>query len=446
MGNSEVGHMTIGAGQVIAQSLPRINQAIRDNSLARNPRLREHIAALQKTAGTCHILGLVSPGGVHCHQDHIAQLAKFVAQAGIAVRIHGFLDGRDCQPGSAPAYLQKLATACRHSGDIQIASLCGRYYAMDRDQRYARTRKAFRLLLQEDSAIAIVKNWQAAFSPDYQPDYQTAPNDEFFPPTMIAPGCFLKDGDGLLAANFRADRMRQLLEALLVPDFDGFPRPCLPHFAHVLGMVEYSADLNRWAEALFPPPKITGTIGEKLAAAQKRQLRIAETEKYPHVTYFFNGGRETPFAGEKRIIIESPKVATYDQKPEMAAREITDQLIVEIETRTHEAIIVNYANPDMVGHSGDLAATIRAVEVVDHCLGRLVEHAGNYPSSVYITADHGNAEMMIHRQSGKPHTAHTTNPVPLIALGANIAQNSKGIGDIAKGFLQNCNKIDVRQS
>jgi 2,3-bisphosphoglycerate-independent phosphoglycerate mutase len=409
MGNSEVGHMNIGAGRVVMQDLPRIDAAIADGTLAQSPGLSRYIAALQKSGGACHLIGLVSDGGVHAHQAHIAALANIVAAQGVRVSIHAFLDGRDTPPQSAQGYIAALQKACV-SPLISLATLSGRYYAMDRDKRWERVEKAARALIHAEGVA--VTDAQSAIAASYA----AGVNDEFFVPAVLPGYAGMREGDGLLMANFRADRARQLLHVLLDPTFDAFARTKVS-FAATLGMVEYSEAINAWMPALFPPQSMRHLFGEIIADAGLTQLRIAETEKYAHVTFFFSGGREAPFLGESRILIPSPNVATYDLKPEMSAPEVTDALVEAIEQERFDVIIVNYANTDMVGHSGSLAAASRAVEAVDTCLGRLVAAVEKKHGVMLITADHGNAEAMFDHDSGQAHTAHTLNHVPCILMG-----------------------------
>jgi len=418
MGNSEVGHMNIGAGRVVMQDLPRIDAAIDSGELARNPRLLDFIARLKKSGGRCHLLGLLSPGGVHSHQHHMAVLAKLVAASGVEVLVHGFLDGRDTPPQSALDYVKDFAS---EAPGIAIATIGGRYYAMDRDKRWERLALAYANLVdgageKAPSAVAAI---EAA--------YARGETDEFVKPTAIAGYHGMREGDGLLMANFRADRVRQLLAALLDPDFTGCARKHRPVFAAALGMGEYSTELNRFHSALFPAEELRDTLGELLSRAGKRQLRIAETEKYAHVTFFFNGGEEKVFPGEERILIPSPKVATYDLKPEMSAYEVTDRLVAAIAGGTFDFIVVNFANTDMVGHSGKLAPAIAAVEAVDRCLGRLEEAVKKAGGVMLVTADHGNAEMMCDPLTGGPHTAHTLNRVPLVLV--NGPRDVTGVSD-----------------
>jgi 2,3-bisphosphoglycerate-independent phosphoglycerate mutase len=414
MGNSEVGHTNLGAGRVVMQDLPRIDQAVKSGELAKMPALTDFIAKVKKTKGTAHVVGLMSPGGVHSHQGQIAALARIVAEAGVPVAVHALLDGRDTPPKSAKGYLKQFAADTK-GADIKVAVVSGRYYAMDRDKRWDRVEKAYATLTTgagETAADPI-----AAVDAAYKRDE----TDEFVLPTAIAGYKGMKDGDGLLFANFRADRIREIAGALLDPKFFGFKRKHTVKFSAALGLVEYSEELNSFLTTLFPPADLSDTFGEIVSRAGMTQLRIAETEKYAHVTFFFNGGRETVFPGEERILVPSPRVATYDKQPQMSAPEVTDKVVAAIETGKFDVVVLNYANTDMVGHTGIIEAAEHAVEMVDQCLGRLatvVEEAGG---TLVITADHGNAEMMRDPETGEPHTAHTTNPVPFIVVNPPVA-------------------------
>ena len=431
MGNSEVGHMNIGAGRIVMQDLPRIDAAIADGSFARNPQLAAFIGALKKSGGTAHVMGLVSNGGVHSHQAHVAALANAIAMAGVPVAVHAFLDGRDTAPQSAKAFMAQLESDLKGA---RIATVSGRYYAMDRDKRWERVEQAYNTLTvgqgekAADTASAIATS------------YAQKKTDEFVLPTVIGDYTGMKDGDGIVMANFRADRARQLLHALVDPAFDGFTRTPL-RFAATLGAVEYSEKLNPMMPAMFPQQTLEGNLGELVANAGMKQLRIAETEKYAHVTFFFNGGVEQPYPNEDRILVPSPKVATYDLKPEMSAHEMTDQLVEAIRTGGYDLIVVNYANTDMVGHSGDIKAAMKAVEAVDACLGRVCEALDAVGGTMFITADHGNAECLHDDDSGQPHTAHTLNHVPAILVsrdyintGATLPQGI--LADIAPTILE----------
>jgi 2,3-bisphosphoglycerate-independent phosphoglycerate mutase len=436
MGNSEVGHTNLGAGRVVMQDLPRIDRAISDGSLAKLPALREFIAKVKaqggKERGTAHVVGLLSPGGVHSHQDQIASIAGILGDAGVAVAVHALLDGRDTPPKSAVSYLKKFQQNIAGHGDIRIATIAGRYYGMDRDKRWDRVAKAYRMLTegegeQEGDPVQAV---EAA--------YARGETDEFVLPTAIGDWRGMKDGDGVLFANFRADRIREIAAALLDPEFSGFERPKIIKFAAAAGLVEYSAELNRFLATLFPPCDLSGTFGEVISDSGLKQLRIAETEKYAHVTFFFNGGRETVFPGEERILVPSPKVATYDLQPEMSAPEVTDKVVEAIRSGRFDVVVLNYANTDMVGHSGLIEATVKAVETVDACLGRLAEAVERAGGTLVVTADHGNAEMMRDPETGEPHTAHTLNPVPFVIVnppGAIARVENGRLADVAPTLL-----------
>jgi 2,3-bisphosphoglycerate-independent phosphoglycerate mutase len=415
MGNSEVGHTNIGAGRVVMQDLPRIDKALAEGSAAKLPDLLEFIAKLKTSGGTAHVMGLISPGGVHSHQNQIAAFARIVAEAGVPVAVHAFLDGRDTPPQSAIGYLKQFQQDVSGHGNIRIATVAGRYYAMDRDKRWDRVAKAYRVLTAAAGKHADdpVKAVEAA--------YARGETDEFVLPTAIAGYPGMRDGDGMFFANFRADRIREIAAALLDADFSGFERAKRVAFAAALGLVEYSTELNRFLATLFPPEDLRDTFGEIVADAGMTQLRIAETEKYAHVTFFFNGGRETVFPGEERILVPSPKVATYDQQPEMSAPEVTDKVVEAIRSGRFDVVVLNYANTDMVGHTGRFDAAVKAVETVDACLGRLAEAVETAGGTLVITADHGNAEMMRDPETGAPHTAHTLNPVPFIIVNPPVA-------------------------
>jgi 2,3-bisphosphoglycerate-independent phosphoglycerate mutase len=410
MGNSEVGHTNLGAGRLVLQDLPRIDAAIASGQLATMPALRDFVGKLNRSRGTAHLMGLLSPGGVHSHQHQIAALARILAEAGAPVAVHAFLDGRDTPPKAAAAYLENFARDVAGLEQVRLATLCGRYYAMDRDKRWDRVEKAYRLIVEGagESAGNPRQGVEAA--------YARGETDEFVRPTAIAGYPGMQDGDGVLFANFRADRAREIAAALLDPDFSGFARGKRVAFASALGLVEYSTELNRFLGTLFPPEDLRDTFGEIVSRAGLRQLRIAETEKYAHVTFFFNGGREMVYAGEERILVPSPKVATYDQQPEMSAPEVTDRVVEAIRSHRFDIIVLNYANTDMVGHTGRLDAAVKAVETVDACLGRLSESVEQAGGTLVITADHGNAEMMRDPVTDEPHTAHTLNPVPFVVV------------------------------
>jgi 2,3-bisphosphoglycerate-independent phosphoglycerate mutase len=429
MGNSEVGHMNIGAGRVVKQELVRIGDAVADGSLAQSAPLLQFIDALRGSKGRCHLMGLVSPGGVHSHQDHAAALAHILNEAGVPTVVHAFTDGRDTPPQSAADDLAMLRKALPE--DVRIGTVIGRYFAMDRDRRWDRVARAYAAIAEADGThaadpIAAIK---AA--------YANQKFDEFIPPAVIGDYKGMRDGDGILCFNFRADRVREILSALLDPAFDGFPRKRVINFAAALGMTRYSDDLARFLDVLFPPERLDHILGQIVAEAGKTQLRTAETEKYPHVTYFLNGGQERTFAGEDRIMVASPKVATYDLQPEMSAPELTDKAVAAINSGKYDLIVLNYANPDMVGHTGSLPAAIKAVETVDAGLGRIVEAVRKQGGALMVTADHGNCELMKDPQTGGPYTAHTTNPVPVVLMGGTARAIEDGIlADVAPTLLE----------
>jgi 2,3-bisphosphoglycerate-independent phosphoglycerate mutase len=429
MGNSEVGHMNIGAGRVVMQELPRITLAIADGSVAKAPALVALIASLKQTGGTCHLMGLVSPGGVHSHQDHGAALATIIAGAGIPVAAHAFMDGRDTPPKSGGEFIRTFQAALPDGA--RIATVCGRYFAMDRDKRWDRVAKAY---------AAIVEGQGASFAePAAVMDaaYASDVTDEFVIPSVIGDYKGMRDGDGILCFNFRADRVRELLGALTDPGFSGFARPRSIRFAAVAGLTRYSDELAPRMGTLFPPETLENLLGQIVSRAGLKQLRIAETEKYAHVTYFLNGGEETANPGEDRIMVPSPKVATYDLQPEMSAPEVTDKAVAQIGTGKYDLIVLNFANADMVGHTGILAAAIRAVATVDICLGHILAAIERQGGALLITADHGNAELMRDPETGGPHTAHTTNPVPVILAGSPAKRLHDGrLADIAPTLLK----------
>ena len=425
MGNSEVGHMNLGAGRVAVPELPRIDTAIEDGSLAKSPKLQDAIAALKKSDGTFHLMGLASPGGVHAHQDHLVMLANLIAGAGVPVRIHAFLDGRDMPPRSAHECVDHIAGGLKAGLPIRFATVSGRFYAMDRDKRWERVSRAYETMVEAKG--------QTVATPTEAIDkgYGAGLDDEFVLPSVIEGYEGMKDGDGVLMFNYRSDRAREILTALLDPMFDGFKRSRLVKFAATVGMVEYSAALNPFLATLFPPAVIKMGLGETVANAGLHQLRIAETEKYAHVTFFFNGGEERQFEGEDRILVPSPKVQTYDLKPEMSAPEVTDRLVEAIGSGKYDLIVVNYANADMVGHSGDFAAAVKAAEALDACIGRLMEAIKKAGGVMLVTADHGNAELMFDEKSGQKHTQHTLNRVPALLFNAPPSVHSLADGKLA---------------
>ncbi len=476
MGNSEVGHMNIGSGRVLMQDLPKIDAAIASGSIEKNPQWQHLIRTLspqgrgqgegqmnvgcnnthQTTSNphpsplpererepVVHVMGLLSDGGVHSHMNHMAAMANMLAASGVEVLVHAFLDGRDTPPQSALSFIEQFekditltpTLSSKGRGSVCIATVSGRYYAMDRDKRWDRVEKAYSTLTAASGARF------ASAKAATQASYAAGVTDEFVLPCVIGDYDGMRDGDALVMVNFRADRVRELLAALVDPAFKDFARDKTIRFSRALGMAEYSKALAPLVPALFPPEPLTNILGEVISNAGLKQLRIAETEKYAHVTFFFNGGREQEFAGEERILIPSPKVATYDLQPEMSAPEVTDALVAAIDSGKYDFIVVNYANTDMVGHSGDIVAAKKAVEAVDQCLGRVVEATLAAGGAMLITADHGNAEMMHDHDSGQSHTAHTLNLVPVVLVAKGFEHQKLHIpvgklGDIAPTILQ----------
>ncbi len=429
MGNSEVGHLNIGAGRVVMQDLPRISQAVRSGEIAKAPALVEFIAHMKKSGGTCHLMGLVSPGGVHSHQDHLVALAKILANAGVPAAVHVFTDGRDTPPRSGAEEIKTVQAALPAA--VPIVTVSGRYYAMDRDKRWERVTKAYNAMAEADAPR--FPNAAAVIADAYAHDV----TDEFVVPAVVGDYRGMRDSDGILSFNFRADRVREILAALLDPVFTGFPRARKLNFAAVTGMTQYSEELDHFMSSIFPPQTLPNVLGDVVAKAGRKQLRMAETEKYPHVTYFLNGGEETQYPGEDRIMVPSPKVATYDLQPEMSAPELTDKAVAAIASGKYDLIVLNFANPDMVGHTGSLPAAIKAVETVDTCLGRIVEAIRKAGGALLVTADHGNCEIMRDPVTGEPHTFHTTNPVPVMLTGAGDVPLAEGkLADIAPTLLE----------
>lgn len=428
MGNSEVGHMNIGAGRVIYQEYTKIENAIETGEFFKNPVLSKAVDVAR--GGALHILGLLSPGGVHSHESQIHALLDMAASGGVKnIYLHAFLDGRDTPPKSAEASLAALQAKCDALKVGRIASICGRYYAMDRDQRWERMQPAYDLITQgkaQFKAATAIAGLRAA--------YARGESDEFVQATAIVPPVRMNDGDAAVFMNFRADRARQLTRALTDPAFEGFKRGHFPGLGYFCTLTSYGQDFR--LPAAFAPQTITNGFGEYLSRQGLKQLRIAETEKYAHVTYFFNGGVETPYPGEDRVLVPSPKVATYDLKPEMSAYEVTDKLVAAIKSRKYDVIVCNYANGDMVGHTGNLEAATRAIEVLDECVGKTVMAMQEIGGEVLITADHGNAETMLDPESRQPHTAHTLNLVPLLYVGrkARIAEHG-ALQDVAPTLL-----------
>ena len=428
MGNSEVGHLNIGAGRVVMQELPRIDAAIEDGSIAHTEAFASLVAALKASGGRCHLMGLVSDGGVHAHQAHALGLAKLLDAEGIATVLHVFTDGRDTAPQSGREFTAALVAGLPPS--VSVGTLTGRYFAMDRDNRWERVQTAYDAIRSGTS-----DHHAASADAAIAAAYATDTTDEFIPATVIGDYAGMADGDGILSFNFRADRIRELLGAFLLPDFDGFAiRPV--NLAAVATMTRYSDKLAPHISVIFPPQRLDNLLGDTVSAAGKRQLRMAETEKYPHVTYFLNGGREVTLEGEDRIMVPSPKVATYDLQPEMSAPELTDKAVAAIASGQYDLIVLNYANPDMVGHTGSLSAAIKAVEAVDTGLGRLAEAVAAQGGALLFTADHGNCETMRDAQTGGPHTAHTLNVVPVALTGVAGASLHDGrLADLAPTLL-----------
>lgn len=408
MGNSEVGHTNIGAGRIVAMDLGQIDLAIEDGSFFSNEQILAFIQTLKADGGTAHLMGVISDGGVHGHIDHVIAAARMVAEAGVPVVIHAVTDGRDVPPKSADRFIEDLVR--RLPEGARIGTVSGRYYAMDRDNRWERIEKAYRAMVQAQGLTA--ETAQEAV----RQAYERGETDEFILPTVIGDYAGARDGDGFFCLNFRADRAREILLAVGEDDFDAFDRGRRPHWAVLLGMVDYSRTHDAFMAAAYPKRPVVNTLGAWVARHGLRQFRLAETEKYPHVTFFLNGGKEVPEEGEDRHMVPSPKVATYDLQPEMSAPEVTDRLVQAI-GKGYDLIVVNYANPDMVGHTGVLEAAIKAVETVDAGLGRALEALEKTGGAMIVTADHGNCEVMIDPETGGPHTAHTTNPVPVILVG-----------------------------
>ncbi len=428
MGNSEVGHTNIGAGRVVAMDLGAIDLAIEDGSFFTNQAIVDFAATLKASGGTAHLMGVVSDGGVHGHIVHVLAACKALADAGVPVVLHAITDGRDVAPDSAARFVDelmaKLPAVCR------VGTVIGRYWAMDRDNRWERVGRAYQAMVNAQGEHAATPAEAVAQS------YAKSEMDEFIAPTVIADYAGARDGDGFFCLNFRADRAREILAALGAPGFDGFDTGKRPVWAAMLGMVEYSTAHNAYMQTAYPKREIKNTLGEWVAKQGLTQFRLAETEKYPHVTFFLNGGKEVPEKGEDRFMPKSPKVATYDLQPEMSAPEVTDQFIGAIE-HGYDLIVVNYANPDMVGHTGSLPAAIAACEEIDRDLGRVLEALKKAGGAMIVTADHGNCETMIDPETGGPHTAHTTNPVPVALIGgpAGVRLRKGRLADLAPTLL-----------
>lgn len=431
MGNSEVGHMNLGAGRVVYQDFTRVTKAIRDGEFFDNPAICRAVDQAVSAGKAVHILGLLSDGGVHSHQDHLVAMAELAAQRGAEkIYLHAFLDGRDTPPKSAQPSLELLDNTFARLGKGRTASIIGRYFAMDRDNRWDRVEAAYNLIVdgqaqfQADSAVAAL---EAA--------YARGESDEFVKATSIGAPVKVEDGDAVVFMNFRADRARELTRAFVEPDFNEFARARQPKLAGFIMLTQYAASIQ--APSAFAATSLDNVLGEYLAKHGKTQLRIAETEKYAHVTFFFSGGREEPFEGEERILVPSPKVATYDLQPEMNAPIVTDRIVEAIEQQRYDVIIVNYANGDMVGHTGVFEAAVKAVECLDVCVGRIVAALDKVGGEALITADHGNVEQMEDECTGQVHTAHTCEPVPFIYVGKRKVSLRQGgvLADVAPTML-----------
>ena len=431
MGNSEVGHLNIGAGRVVYQEFERINHAIETGEFFSNPVLAEAVHTAKQHDKALHIFGLLSPGGVHSHESHLYAMVQMAATAGLEkIYVHAFLDGRDTPPKSAETSLIHMEQECARAGAGRIATIVGRFYAMDRDKRWPRVEAAYNLIScgrSEFQAASAVEALHAA--------YDRGETDEFVQATVVGEPVRMEDGDIIVYMNFRSDRARQLTQAFLDADFEGFHRCHVPKLGGFYTLTMYTKS-ELAARVAFPPEPIHNSFGEYVSKLGLKQLRIAETEKYPHVTFFFNGGEERVYPGEERILVPSPQVATYDLKPEMSAFEVTDRLEEAILSRQYDAIICNYANADMVGHTGNLPAAISAVEAVDICLGRVVRAMQSVGGEVIVTADHGNAECMEDHAHHQPHTQHTTNLVPFLYIGrsAHLAHTG-ALSDVAPTLL-----------
>lgn len=430
MGNSEVGHMTIGLGRVLMQDLPKIDQAFTNQTIKTNPKILKAIEQLKLSQKPCHVMGLLSSGGVHSHISHIIEASRLLGDAGITVHVHGFLDGRDTPPQSAKGYINEFLKAISSYPNVHLASLSGRYFAMDRDNRWDRIELAYKAIVEANAPkfshpVQAIEN-----------SYHNNITDEFLVPTIHENYHGIHDGDGLWMINFRSDRVRQLLRSLLFKDFFMFERKKVIHFGPTLAMNEYANDLTPLIPSIFEKDAVDQSLGEVIATQDLKQLRTAETEKYAHVTFFLNGGQEAPFKNEERIMIPSPKVSTYDLQPEMSAIKVTEAVTHAMERNDLSLIVVNYANTDMVGHTGVIEAIHKAVACVDNCIKILEQKAIENNWTLLITADHGNAECMREEDKLTPHTAHTCNPVPFVLINGNGKQLSPGsLADIAPTIL-----------
>lgn len=430
MGNSEVGHVNLGAGRVVYQDFTRISKAIADGDFFTNPVLTAGVDTAVRAGKAVHIMGLLSPGGVHSHEDHLLAMVELAAQRGAEkIYVHGFLDGRDTPPRSAEATIERFDKRFSQLGRGRFATLCGRYFAMDRDKRWDRVEQAWQAVVHAQAPFR-ADNALIALADAYERDE----SDEFVKPTIIAEPAPIQDGDSVFFMNFRADRARELSHAFLDSDFLGFDRGVVPKLANYVMLTEYAADLR--GPIAYPPEALTNVLGEWLAKHDYSQLRISETEKYAHVTFFFSGGQEQEFAGEKRVLIPSPNVATYDLQPEMSSEQLTDALVEAIENREFDVIVCNYPNGDMVGHTGNFDAAVKAVEAVDRSIARVIAALEKVGGECLITADHGNAEQMQDHSTGQSHTAHTSELVPFIYVGRAADVRSGGtLSDVAPTML-----------
>ncbi len=436
MGNSEVGHLNLGSGRVVYQEFTRVSRSIKTGSFFTNQTLVDAVVRAKESGHAVHILGLLSPGGVHSHEDHIHAMAELAAKQGAdKVYLHAFLDGRDTAPKSAAESIQKMETKFAEIGCGRFASIIGRYYAMDRDHRWPRIQSAYDLItLGKGDFVA------ATAEAGLEMAYERGETDEFVKATAIVPAgsqpVKVEDGDVVIFMNYRSDRARQITRPFIEPEFDAFPRAFTPKLGQFVSLTEYNSQYD--IPVAYPPERLKNVFGEYISRLGLHQLRIAETEKYAHVTFFFNGGREEPFEFEDRILVNSPNVSTYNEQPEMSAPEVTDKLVAAIESGKYDTIICNYANPDMVGHSGNFEATVKAIEYLDGCIERVVEAVQQIGGEILITADHGNAEMMRNEETDQPHTAHTTNPVPLLYVGRafKLNQNGGALSDVIPTMLE----------
>lgn len=430
MGNSEVGHVNLGAGRIVYQDFTRISKAIADGEFFHNSVLVDAVDGALAKDGAVHIMGLLSPGGVHSHEDHLLAMVELAAQRGVKrIYVHAFLDGRDTPPRSAKPTIERFEQLFSKLGVGRFASLCGRYYAMDRDKRWDRVEQAWQVIV-EGQAPFHADSAGAGLAQAYERDE----SDEFVKPTRIGDAAPIQDGDSVVFMNFRADRARELSHAFVTDGFDDFAQPRRPNLAAFVSLTEYAKDIH--SQVAFPPEELNNVLGEWLAKQGYTQLRISETEKYAHVTFFFSGGREQEFDGETRELVPSPKVATYDLQPEMSSEELTDKLVAAIKSGQQDVIICNYPNGDMVGHTGNFDAAVKAVEAVDRSIGRVVEALSKVGGECLITADHGNAEQMQDHSTGQSHTAHTSELVPFIYVGRDAdARDGGTLSDVAPTML-----------